>query len=262
MRCTMNWIQKLVFLSTLATLFGLAALTLKALGQEYETPTDTAEASAEDGPTDFGNQVRNLYFKAIQGDAEAYTKVMELLEGKLAEEPDHPEALVYHGSLQLALSGNAFQKGDVERGQSLWTQGLQEMDRAVEVAPDRLDIRIPRGATLLFVSRDAPPAQAPGLLERSVEDYGTAYEMQKDDLMMLSTHSRGELLLGLADGYQRLGEADKARALFEQAVETLPGTDYAQEAQTHLDADSIQPVRICFGCHHPEEDEEESVASK
>jgi len=260
----MSWIQKLIFLGTLATLFGLAALTLEAIGQEYEPSEDTTEATfehtSEDGPTAFGVHVRNLYFKAIRGDSEALAQVLELLEGKLAEEPDHPEALVYHGSLQLALSGNAFQKGDMEQGRSLWTEGLHEMDRAVEVAPDRLDIRIPRGATLLFVSREVPPDRAPDLLRRSVEDYGTAYELQKDELMMLSTHSRGELLLGLADGYQRLGETEKARDLFRQAVETLPGTDYAQEAQAHLEADSIRPVRLCLGCHHTED--EESVASR
>lgn len=126
------------------------------------------------------------------------------------------------------------------------------MDRAVEVAPDRLDVRIPRGATLLFISREVPPEMAPALLRRSVEDYGAAYELQKNHLEQLSTHSRGELLLGLADGYQRLGETDAADDLFRKAVELLPNTRYAEEAQAQLAAETVRPVQMCFGCHQTE----------
>lgn len=264
MRHAMSWIHKLVFLSTLATLFGLAALALQALGEEPAALTETAPEAADEVPGDLGRQVRAFFFDAIRGDAEAMARALELLEARLAEEPDHPEALVYHGSLQMARSGEVFEAGDEERGMALWMQGLQEMDRAVEVAPHRLDVRIPRGATLLFISREVPPEQAPGLLRRSVEDYGAAYEVQKDDLELLSTHSRGELLLGLADGYQRLGQTGQADALFRQVVALMPETEYAQEAQAHLDAETVRPVRLCFGCHREEgeESDEEAVASR
>jgi len=257
MQRTTSWIQKLVFLTTLATLFGLAAVAIQAIAEEpCVKPAPDPEA-----PGDFGAEIRPVYFKAVQGDGEAMRQALEILEAKLADEPDHPEALVYHGSLQLARGAEAFARGVPDQGQELWTQGLEEMDRAVEVAPERLDVRIPRGATLLFVSREVPPAQREPLLRRSVEDYGTAYEVQKDDLALLSTHSRGELLLGLADGYQRLGETAKADQLFRQAVELLPDTDYALEAQAHLDAETVRPVRLCFGCHQPA-GSEETVASR
>lgn len=261
MRCAMSWIQKLVFLTTLTILFGLAAVAIQAIGEEPAAPTEAASEAAKEAPGDLGMRVRPLFFDAIQGDAEAMARALELLETRLAEDPDHPEALVYHGSLQMARSGQAFEAGEEERGKALWMQGLQEMDRAVEVAPDRLDVRIPRGATLLFISREVPPEQAPTLLRRSVEDYGAAYEVQKDDLERLSTHSRGELLLGLADGYQRLGKTEEADALFRKVVELMPETEYAQEARTHLDAETVRPVRLCFGCHQAEE-EEETVASR
>ena len=104
MQGTMSWIQKLVFLSTLATLFGLAAVAIQAIGEEpCVKPAPQAEA-----PGDFGAEIRPVYFKAVQGDGEAMRQALEILEAKLAEEPDHPEALVYHGSLQLARGGEAF----------------------------------------------------------------------------------------------------------------------------------------------------------
>lgn len=239
---TTRWIHRLVFLGALLALFALAALALAALAEEpADAPTE------EPGAT--GAQVREHFFKAIQGDEEAMRRALELLEAKLAENPDHPEALVYHGSLQMARSGELFESGDQAGGMALWSQGLQEMDRAVEVAPERLDVRIPRGATLLFISREVPPEIAPGLLRRSVEDYGAAYEVQQEHLAQLSTHSRGELLLGLADGYQRLGRTDTADDLFRKAVALLPDTEYAEEARAQLDAVSVRPVRLCFGCH-------------
>jgi tetratricopeptide (TPR) repeat protein len=243
-----SWMHRLVFLGALLALFVLAALALATFAEE-----PPHQASCEKQPEDFGAEIRPVYFRAIQGDREALGQALEMLEAKLAAEPDHPEALVYHGSLEMAVSGDAFEKGDREGGRSLWAKGLREMDRSVEVAPERLDVRIPRGATLLFISREVPPERAAGLLRRSVEDYGAAYAVQKDHLAQLSTHARGELLLGLADGYQRLGDTERADDLFRQAVELLPGTEYATEARAQLEAETVRPVRLCLGCHQTEE---------
>jgi pentatricopeptide repeat protein len=53
-------------------------------------------------------------------------------------------------------------------------------------------------------------ARSKPLLEIAVADYEEAYSIQKDSLSNLPAHSQGELLGGLADGYRRLGNFDKA----------------------------------------------------
>ena len=54
------------------------------------------------------------------------------------------------------------------------------MDKAVQMAPDRVGVRIPRGATLLTAARDLPnPARARPLIETAVSDYDHTLEMQQ-----------------------------------------------------------------------------------
>ena len=67
----------------------------------------------------------------------------------LAATPDHAEALVWHGGGLVFLAGQAFQRGDTATGMERFGKGLGEMNKAVELAPDRVGVRVPRGATLL-----------------------------------------------------------------------------------------------------------------
>jgi hypothetical protein len=68
----------------------------------------------------------------------------------------------------------------------------------------------------------------------------------------MSEHARGELLLGLADGHQRLGNQAEVRSYMQLALEELPDTAYADDAEAYLSAPLDQAtlrVRTCKGCH-------------
>lgn len=118
-----SWIHRLVFLGVLLALFALAALALATVAEEPTEP-NTEEPGTLEEPTEepdaTGAQVRNDFFQAVNGDVEAMQRALAALEAKLAENPDHPEALVYHGSLQMARSGALFESGDQEGGMALW----------------------------------------------------------------------------------------------------------------------------------------------
>lgn len=62
----------------------------------------------------------------------------------------------------------------------------------------------------------------------------------------------GELLTGLADGWNRMGNPDKARTYFDRIVTELSGTVYEQRAKAWLEnkpeAKSPQ-FFACTGCH-------------
>ncbi len=198
----------------------------------------------------FDLKVRNDFFAGFAGNGAALARGMEACEAVLAKNPKDAQALVWHGGGLLFQAGEAFQRGDQNKGTDLWTRGLKEMNTAVELEPDSVGVRIPRGAVLLATSRFVPAEMAKPLIADGVSDYQRAYDIQKPRLDTLGTHPRGELLFGLADGYSRLGDATMARKYFEEIRRDLPDTEYAKRANLWMKNGSLPVEKTsCVGCH-------------
>ena len=58
---------------------------------------------------------------------------------------------------------------------------------------------------------------------------------------------KGELLIGLAEGYARLGNQEKAKLYYGRIEKDLPGTPYAKAAQKYMETGAVQ--HGCLGCH-------------
>jgi len=199
----------------------------------------------------FDMKVRNYFFAGLAGDATSLQQGMEICEEILAQDPKQAEPLVWHGMGLVARSRDAFQKGDQQTGITLWDRGLKEMDQAVEIAPDSLGVRIVRGAVLLTATHYLHnlDVERP-LIEKGISDYEKAYSVQGPGLSHLGTHKSGELMLGLADGYSRLGDQGKARAWFERIQKELPGTSYEKSAAAWLENGTLPPAQAgCLSCH-------------
>ena len=199
----------------------------------------------------FDMRVRNDFFAGFAGNQEALDRAMKICEEELARNPANAAALVWLGSGVFFESRKYFQAGDQAKGIEFWQRGLGEMDSAVKMAPDTLSVRIPRGAVLLTASRSLPNAEmAHPLIEKGVGDFERALEIQKTYFDTLGTHPRGELLIGLADGYARLGKDEQATAYFERIRAALPGTAYAASAEKWLATKTLAPREAgCLGCH-------------
>jgi tetratricopeptide (TPR) repeat protein len=199
----------------------------------------------------FDKKVRGYFFSGYSGDAAALEQGMKICEDALAANPNNPEAMVWHGSGFAYKSFDAFRSGDQAKGISLWQKGTQEMDAAVALAPDNVGVRIPRGAFLLTSSHFMhDPALARSVIQTGVADFERTYELQKDRFAKLGTHPRGELLLGLADGYSRLGDQQKAAQWFERIKTELKGTAYEESANLWLQTKSLPAKQAgCLGCH-------------
>jgi tetratricopeptide (TPR) repeat protein len=198
----------------------------------------------------FDMKVRNYFFAGLAGDAASLQKGMKICEDILANDPKQPEALVWHGTGLISESREAFQKGDQQNGAAMWQRGLDEMDQAEAMAPNDLGVRIVRGAVLLIASQYLPSEAAHPLIEKGLSDYEKAYSVQGPDLKHLGTHKSGELMIGMADAYARLGEEDKARQWFERIEKELPGTPYANSAATWLETKTLAPREAgCLSCH-------------
>lgn len=199
----------------------------------------------------FDHLVRGDFFAGFAGNQEAFDRGMKKSEEVLKTDPNHAEALVWHGAGLYFLSGQAFRKQDMAKGMELFSKGIAEMQQAVTLAPNNVGVRIPRAAALSGGARMMPPDMARPLWESVASDYYTVYQMQEKQLDQMGTHPKGELLFGLADTYSRLGANDKADFYFNALKEKMPGTAYAKRADKWFE--TKKPLSAseatCIGCH-------------
>jgi tetratricopeptide (TPR) repeat protein len=230
--------MRLMFATTIA-------LWLSAVGYAF-----TQQAAATP-PERFDFVVRADFFAGFQGDTARFERAMARCDQELAANPNHAEALVWRGSGFMFKSGMAFQASDFQKGMELWQRGLDEMNRAVALAPDNVGVRIPRGATLFQASQQAPPAQGAPLLKLALDDYEHALQLQEQSgyFQRLSSHAKGELLFGLADGWARAGEQQKARDYFTRLTKDAIGSGRITYAQAWLDGKPPANPGQCTGCH-------------
>jgi len=195
-------------------------------------------------------------FGALTGDMEKFERGMQTLEALLAKDPRDPNVKVLYGNGLFARSGVAAKKGDIQNAMKLWQSALDEMSQAVELVPDNIFVRARRGVMLISASRSSalPPAMARPITQLAVGDFERVLEIREmqQTLSQRSTHQRGELLTGIADGWNRLGNPDKARSYFERITRDLDGTVYERKAKAWLEnkpeAKAVEYF-ACSGCH-------------
>jgi hypothetical protein len=198
----------------------------------------------------FDYLVRGDMFEGFDGNEEAFDRAMALCEQRLAANPDDPEPLVWHGVGLMFRAGRAFMAGGRDQGAVFGRQGFAEMARAVALAPDNVAILIPRGAVLLAAAKNMPDGpRARDYARIAVGDFEKALSLQQPYRARLSTHAKGELLGGLADGWSRLGETEKSRGYLEQLVTELPDSKYAAAARARIDNPVDRSPTTCLGCH-------------
>jgi tetratricopeptide (TPR) repeat protein len=212
-----------------------------------------AIALAAQTPARFDMVVRSDFFAGFAGDEARLKRAMATCERTLAEDPKHAEAMVWHGSGLFVQAGAAFRQGDTARGLEMYGRGMKEMDDAVALAPNNVGVLIPRGAVLLTGTRFMPPDQAAPLIQKAVGDYEKTLTLQTaaGQFETLGDHPKGELLFGLAEGYGRLGQPEKARVYFERLIKDAGGSGHLPEAQAFLATGTPPAVQGlgCVGCH-------------
>jgi tetratricopeptide (TPR) repeat protein len=220
-------------------------------GQTAATKPQTANLESRSKER-FDFLVRADFFAGFAGDQAALERGMKVCDDTLAKNPNHAEALVWHGGGLMFIAGQAYQKADFRKGGELWDRGLIEIDRAVELEPGNVGVLIPRGATLFMASRFVQDkAVQRTLLEKGIGDYEKVLEIQKAYFARLSGHARGELLYGLAEGSVRLGNSDKARAYFQRIVDECKDSIREKQASAWLQKGALPATdpMSCSGCH-------------
>ena len=235
------------------TLFVVAYLSTLgyAVTQAGQTPSAKATGVEQPAPASarFDFEVRADFFAGFSGDLKRLERAMMRCEEVLAENPNHAEALVWHGAGLIGQAGQLFARGEAPKAMELWGKGLGEMNRAVALAPDNVGVRIPRGASLFEASRHVPEDQKAPLLKLALSDYEHTLQLQTAIFSRLSDHAKGELLFGLADGWARLGDQQKAREYFMRLTNDAAKSGRVTYANLWLEGKPPANPGTCVGCH-------------
>jgi hypothetical protein len=196
-------------------------------------------------------KIRNDFFAGFTGDQAALERAMRVSGEAIALDPNgSAEALAWHGGGLLVLAGQKFQQGDFAAGGELWGKASAEMEKAGVLEPDNPAVLVPRASVWFAASRTAPPQMSKPILTKAIADYEHVYELQKTYFDTLSTHMRGELLFGLADGNARNGNDAKARIYFAKLAEIGPATGHLEQAKLYLRGEKYTVGSVsCHGCH-------------
>lgn len=199
----------------------------------------------------FDLKVRNDFFAGFGGDREALDRGMKACAEALAADPKNAEALVWHGAGLYFQGGMAFQAGERETGTDRVRRGTTEMSRAVEMDPDNVAVRIPRGAVLLQSTLFMPEGDfTRQLIRQGLDDYLRTSDLQSAYFDKLGTHPRGELMFGIADAQRRLGNDEEAQRWFKRISAEMKGTVYQKRADKWLETKTLAPIEArCSGCH-------------
>jgi hypothetical protein len=212
-------------------------------------PAASAAPAGPAGSERFDELVRNDFFDGLRGDAAALARVVKFCEDRLAQHPGHPEAMVWHGAAMIGQAALAFRSGDRATGRAMYGKGLGEMDRAVELAPNNVGVRIPRGAVVLVAAPLVPEPEKSRLFQRGVSDYEVALAAQAPRFPTLTLHAREQLLYGLTDGYASLGNAAKAQAYYLRMTTDAAGSQLIARAKARAAGEAVAGPTPCEQCH-------------
>jgi|HubBroStandDraft_4_1064222.scaffolds.fasta_scaffold01045_6 tetratricopeptide (TPR) repeat protein len=202
-------------------------------------------------PQRFDMLVREDFFSGFAGNAAALERGMRKCEEVLANDPKNAEALVWHGSGLSFSAKKEFMASNLGKGRQIQAQGVQEMNEAVAMKPEDVAVLIPRASVFLSAALHVPSLEvARKDFQLAVNDYEKILRLQAPSLLSLPVHARGELLGGLAEAWNGLGDMEKSRGYLKRITEELPDTPYGRRAKEALaSAKSGALGTTCLGCH-------------
>ncbi len=200
-------LKKLFALLTLITVFSLG-ISENIFAQEKQSAPK------------FNAELEKDFQKGSAGDEAALARAVKAADEILAINPKNAETLLWCGATGLSQAGKAFQSGNFAEGSELWQKALDNMKSAVEIAPDNISIRMIRAAALSTAAKHFPaPEVVRNLRETVIADYEKVLTLTSENFKATPEKRRQQILSGLADAYDKLGDKTKARVFYRRLVE-------------------------------------------
>ncbi len=205
--------------------------------------------------TRFDDCVREDAFSAYAGDADALDRFWCRLKVHLTQDPYHAAAVAWRGGAYLFASGFAYRAGDRAQGQHLEHVAYADLDRAIELAPNDVGVRIQHMITLAATLRYASGSRKVLSIQQAQRDLDVRVHLTPRPF---SEHARGEVWAinaqlqkaryDLAPPSKKEEEQARLLQILEAMAEDTPDSTYAEMAQCWSQGYYDAPLG-CHGCH-------------
>lgn len=211
----------------------LAAFLLALAATAFMTvlPAVTAAQAAQSATTQgaatlIATGQQQLQAARIANTEEAYRAAEATFDRAVQLDAKYPVARLYLGLTRMELSGWLARKGSFGPSGDLTTRAIADLDAAVALGPDNLQVRLSRGASYAeFPSFMNKGALAREDLEAVV--HHSNFAAQSNDLRARAHYTLGRV-------YAAGGESEKARASWQAAVAASPQSREGQLAEQEL----------------------------
>ncbi len=172
-------------------------------------------AAASAGPPEgvrLSTWVREDIFAGfLSGDTESFQKGVQKLDEVLGETPDDPGAVAWRAATHMYLAGRAHEQGNAAEFDHRYKKAMDGLDRAYALAPRNVSVlAVTAGATSILTDR-LPEDRRKEAFELSRKSFQELMTLQAAQFDKMPPHHRGEVLTGLAQAEERLGNRAKSR---------------------------------------------------
>ncbi len=155
--------------------------------------------------------------------AKSYVKQADaLIDGLLLTYPDESDLYAFKGAFfAYKISLNPI------KAPFLGGQSMGNIDRAVELGPERPQAWIEKGNALFYM-----PKAFGGSKEKAVEAYKKAIRyMEEDPESLHNNWMYLNVLLVLAQGYEKTGDYNMAKSTYDKLLQIEPGFSYVRDEE-------------------------------
>lgn len=195
----------------------------------------------------------DLFAGPLAGDMVRLEKGMAKVEALLAANPRSGETLAWRAFGHLCLAVFALEAGQKDSFEKWHRLAQADFQKARQAAgPEEMGaLHAVTGGTYAVLADRLPPALRRDGWLAVRENYTALRESQKSVFDKLPVHFRGEILAGLAQAEQRLGET--SQTALNELIATLPDSVYAKRAQTWKEKPEVaaKTALACQTCHDP-----------
>jgi heme-degrading monooxygenase HmoA len=195
---------------------------------------------------DLIDQAKNqLQVARVQSTEEAYLTAEHTLETAVQQDGANPLARMYRGAVKMERAGWLAQKGRFGPANEVMTAACSDLDAAVAMAPDNVQVRLVRG--LMY-------GRFPGFYNKgpvAKDDLETAIRSPRFASEKPEKQAEAHLVLGVV--FASTGDAAKAGVEFLAAVDSNPDGDAAKEARNQMKKlAETAPAANTKGPYHPD----------
>ncbi len=185
----------------------------------------------------FEREVLADFTKAAQGDAQARARMLKACDQAIKADAKNAEAIAWRGAARMFEAGTASEAGDFMAAMNHVNAALADLNSARELEPENPGVRIVAAQMLLNLAKNHPiESMANSYAKQGIEDATIGLATLHDHWAQQPADLKGRTMLAVAEAYDKLGKPTEARDWYNRVIGAVPGSTWAAQAQTWIDA--------------------------